>query len=416
MSDVTAQANYGLYPHQRQVANDLLRHLDPSRVSGVPIDRRRVVAHLPTGAGKTRVAAHVTSQLLNAGPLDDNGLVIWLASTAELCEQAADELAQAWSHLGRWNAPVHRFWGDSDVDLSLVSGGFLVAGLSKLWGLARRDRQQLVKLSSIAAGVVFDEAHQAVAATYEIMVGALLWDRPPLLGLTATPGRTSDPSPEDLKLSDLFAGNKVTIDPRGHANPIAFLVAGGYLASAQFHQFEFDSLTPLVEDSADGDYGRNVLDSVGSDDRRTSDVLSLVRQCLRRHRRVMVFCPSVANAEATGRALREQGANAGVITAGTAVEERSAVIKEYRTRSNEPMALLNYGVLTAGFDAPVTSCVVVARPTLSVVLYSQMVGRGLRGKLVGGNDMCEIWTVVDTNLPGFRSVADAFQNWEELWS
>ena len=129
---------------------------------------------------------------------------------------------------------MYRYWGDSDADLSAVSGGFLVAGLSKLWGLARRDRQQLVKLSSIASGVVFDEAHQAVAATYEIMVGALLWDSPPLLGLTATPGRTSDPSPEDLKLTDLFAGNKVTIDPRGHANPIAFLVSGGYLAAARF--------------------------------------------------------------------------------------------------------------------------------------------------------------------------------------
>ena len=416
MSRVTAQVHYGLYPHQRQVANELLSHLDPSRVEGVPSDGRRVVAHLPTGAGKTRVAAHVTSQLLNAGALDDNGLVIWLASTAELCEQAADELSRAWSHLGRWNAPVYRYWGDSDADLSAVSGGFLVASLSKLWGLARRDRQQLVKLSSIAAGVVFDEAHQAVAATYEIMVGALLWDSPPLLGLTATPGRTSDPSPEDLKLTDLFAGNKVTIDPRGHANPIAFLVAGGYLAAARFHQFEFDALISVVEDDADGDYGRNILDAIGSDDRRTSDVVSLVRQCLSRHRRVMVFCPSVANAEATGLALREQGVNAGVITAATAPEDRSTVIERFRTRSNEPMALLNYGVLTAGFDAPVTSCVVVARPTLSVVLYSQMVGRGLRGKRVGGNDTCDIWTVVDTKLPGFRSVADAFQNWEELWS
>ena len=80
------------------------------------------------------------------------------------------------------------------------------------------------------------------------------------------------------------------------------------------------------------------------------------------------------------------------------------------------MALLNFGVLTAGFDAPVTSCVIVARPTTSVVLYSQMVGRAMRGRRAGGNRDCEIYTVVDNNLPGFRSVADAFSNWEELWS
>ena len=80
------------------------------------------------------------------------------------------------------------------------------------------------------------------------------------------------------------------------------------------------------------------------------------------------------------------------------------------------MALFNFGVLTTGFDAPTTRGVVIARPTRSVVLYSQMVGRGLRGLRSGGNRNAWIYTVVDTSLPGFRSVADAFGNWEELWS
>ena len=79
------------------------------------------------------------------------------------------------------------------------------------------------------------------------------------------------------------------------------------------------------------------------------------------------------------------------------------------------MAVVNYGVLTAGFDAPRTSCVVIGRPTTSLVLYSQMVGRALRGPKSGGNRTCQIYTVADTSLPGFRSVATGFQNWEELW-
>ena len=80
------------------------------------------------------------------------------------------------------------------------------------------------------------------------------------------------------------------------------------------------------------------------------------------------------------------------------------------------MVMFNYGVLTAGFDAPRTRCVIIARPTTSLVLYSQMAGRAMRGPRAGGNRTAEIMTVADTYLPGFGSVTDAFTNWEDLWS
>ena len=60
---------------------------------------RRAIVHLPTGAGKTRIAAHAACHLLNEKDTD-NSLVIWLASTEELCEQAAEELSRAWTYLG----------------------------------------------------------------------------------------------------------------------------------------------------------------------------------------------------------------------------------------------------------------------------------------------------------------------------
>ena len=112
MENGVLRAAYGLYPHQRGVVNGLLDYLDASRASGLKSADRRVVAHLPTGAGKTRVASHVVCHLLNSGPRDERGLVIWLAKAAELCEQAYDELSLAWSRLGRWDAPLPRFWGE----------------------------------------------------------------------------------------------------------------------------------------------------------------------------------------------------------------------------------------------------------------------------------------------------------------
>ena len=79
------------------------------------------------------------------------------------------------------------------------------------------------------------------------------------------------------------------------------------------------------------------------------------------------------------------------------------------------MVLCNYGILTTGFDAPKTSCAVITRPTSSLVLYSQMVGRAIRGEKVGGNKEAEIVTVVDTSLPGFESLASTFFNWDDVY-
>jgi superfamily II DNA or RNA helicase len=79
------------------------------------------------------------------------------------------------------------------------------------------------------------------------------------------------------------------------------------------------------------------------------------------------------------------------------------------------MVICNYGVLTTGFDAPKTSAALIARPTRSLVLYSQMVGRAIRGERAGGNKSAEIVTVVDPELHGFGDVSAAFTNWEDVW-
>ena len=94
---------------------------------------------------------------------------------------------------------------------------------------------------------------------------------------------------------------------------------------------------------------------------------------------------------------------------------RASVISGFKQDTDHPQILCNFGVLTTGFDAPKTSAALIARPTLSLVLYSQMVGRAMRGVTAGGNRECEIVTVVDPRIPGFGSVLEAFTNWEDVW-
>ena len=104
-----------------------------------------------------------------------------------------------------------------------------------------------------------------------------------------------------------------------------------------------------------------------------------------------------------------------VVTGATPLRVRDRAIRTFISDDEAPMVLVNFGVLTTGFDAPTASAAVIARPTKSLVLYSQMVGRVIRGPKAGGTDACEIVTVVDPSLPGFGDVAAAFLNWEDVW-
>ena len=407
------QSGYGLYPYQRQVLGDILSALRPSRVGTIHEDRR-VLVHMPTGAGKTRVACHTACSLLNQ-PDAEGKLVVWLASTEELCQQASEDLARAWSYLGNREIWIHQYWGNSSPSLDRLGEGFLVAGLQKLWASGSRDPTLLLRLSHSVSGVIFDEAHQAVARTYRFVTEQLLTDNPPLVGLTATPGRSVAIGADDYELAQLFNQTRATIDPRGHGSAVVYLIRNGYLAEPEFISMEVDSNVE-VDDPPDGfDYTIDDLTTIGHDAAWTAMIVEVALAAMRRHQRVMVFCPSVQCAEECAEAVAANGFNGQAVSAGTPHERRRDVISEFRRDDDAPMAIFNFGVLTAGFDAPRTACVVVARPTTSLVLYSQMVGRALRGPLSGGNRKAQIYTVVDINLPGFGSVVDAYGHWEGLW-
>ena len=404
---ITVSPKFPLYSYQRQVLADIVRALSSPE--------RRAVAHLPTGAGKTRIAAHTACHLLNEKDTNDS-LVIWLAATEELCEQAAAQLSEAWTHLGRRDACIHRHWGNRSLDLRRLPSGFLVTGLAKLRSAAFQDNTLLAHLAHCAAAIIFDEAHQAVAKTYSFITEQLCSVRPPLLGLTATPGRSANLTEDDYRLASMFNHNKVSIDPRGHDNPVTYLIQNRYLADPRFVPVSFESDATIADPQPGMDYSTDDLDSLGRNRERTLKIAELAKAAAARHPRTIVFCPSVESALECNKLLREKGIVTNVITANTPSEDRRAIIDFFRSDSREHIALFNYGVLTAGFDAPRTRCVIIARPTTSLVLYSQMAGRAMRGPRAGGNSKAEILTVADTNLPGFGSVTDAFTNWEELWS
>ena len=399
-----------LHDYQRQVLHDLLVAVLPSRTSG---RGGRAVAHMPTGAGKTRVACHAAATILNQWPAEGK-VVVWLASSEELCEQAADSLLEAWRSIGNRNVALHRFWGSDTVSLENLAEGFLVAGLSKLWAATSRQQGLLAPLSPNIAGVFFDEAHQAIAPTYSFVTEQLVAHKPPLIGLTATPGRTYAVGDQDERLVAMFE-QKIAVDPRGHENALVYLIRNQYLAEPNFHTVIVNSHADLSEPSDTSEYRPSDLRALGRDDVWRDAVVEVASDAMRRHQRVIVFCPSVPCAISAAENLMSDSLHAEVIVADTPREDRADIIERFRSDSPKPMVLFNFGVLTAGFDAPKTSCVIVARPTNSLVLYSQMVGRAMRGPRSGGNRESAIYSLIDPTQRAFTSVINEFEHWEELW-
>ncbi|MGW5610147.1 DEAD/DEAH box helicase [Streptomyces sp. NPDC003753] len=401
---------YGMFPHQRLAAARVRQLI----YSG----ERRAVLHLPTGVGKTRTGMNLICDHLRQ---HEPAVVVWLARGRELLEQAAGEFEKAWASLGNREVHVVRMWGDAPAELERVTDGIVVLGLDKATAASKADPSFLDRLAIHTTLTVFDEAHQAVAPTYRRVVDALtLRSDSSLLGLTATPGRTWADICEDEKLSDFFARRKVMLELAGYDNPVTALIDQGYLARPTFRTVAADSGVTLSSRdkqalAASFDIPDHLLARFGDNVQWNLQVVRTVLELSEQHPRILLFAGSVAHSRLLTAILAAFGLDADQVTADSSTRQRDRAIARFKSTSSRPMVLSNYGVLTTGFDAPAASAAVIARPTRSLVLYSQMVGRVIRGPKAGGTSTCDIVTVTDPKLPGFGDVAEAFTNWEDVW-
>lgn len=403
--------HYSLFAHQRLASRRAQTLLDSAP--------NRVLLHMPTGSGKTRTAMHLVARELRR---HEPCLVVWLAYSEELCEQAASEFETAWRHLGDRPLSVYRFWRSRALEIDQVRDGFMVAGLAKTYQRAQRDMDFLMRLSDRSSLVVIDEAHQAIAESYrfvlDVLVGRIEGSR--LLGLSATPGRTWNEPDKDRELAVYFGKRKVTLDVEGYANPVDYLIDEGYLARPTFESLPYVSGRELSAGTLASlanalDIPESVLAELAVDEQRNLLILNRTESLARKHDRILLFAATVGHARLLATVLRARGVEAYSVTANTPSGERARIIARYKSLRPGPIVLCNYGVLTTGFDAPRTSAAVIARPTTSLILYSQMVGRAMRGPRAGGHKEAQIVTVVDTSLPGFGEMSDAFRNWEDVW-
>jgi superfamily II DNA or RNA helicase len=292
----------------------------------------------------------------------------------------------------------------------------IVASIQKLTALCRGNSEELTELFETVCVVVVDEAHHAIARSYTGVFRSLGLSseregcQRPMMGLTATPYRGNQE--ETDRLIKRFYGCLIKPDLDDPINRLRDL---GVLARMQTRDISTGCQYSLnVRDrehlATFHDLPQSTLGRIGSDEKRNARILDELLD-LPEDWPVLFFGCSVDHARAMALLLRRAGRLAAAITDETPRSLRRNWIDDFR--AGRLQFLCNFGVLTTGFDAPGIRVVVVARPTASVLLYEQMIGRGMRGPINGGKPECLVVDVVDV-IPQFGEQL-SYQRYAELW-
>ena len=214
--------------------------------------------------------------------------------------------------------------------------------------------------------IVIDEAHHALAKTYKEM-----WERFPnakFLGLTATPCRLNGKG-----FTDLF-------DVLVQAWGIPEFICKGRLATYDFVSIKSDGVTQWLIDSlqkrgADGDYQNKEMDML-LNKKPSIERLYQSFEEYGKNRKGIVYAINISHAKRIMELYQEHGIKVVAIDSKTPALERQADIEAFR--KGDIQVLVNVDIFSEGFDCPDVEFVQLARPTLSLAKYLQMVGRGLR--------------------------------------
>lgn len=313
---------------------------------------RSVMAQMPTGTGKTYLLTAVIDSFVSNNPKEK----VWIVAHRRELVSQIDETVRKFHSYSASNTS------------SLLSS---VKAMSIQWLMRHYD-----EIEEEPGMIVIDEAHHALAKTYKEM-----WERFPkakFLGLTATPCRLNGKG-----FTDLF---DVLVQSWG----VPEFISKGRLATYDFVSIKSDGVTQRLIDSlqkrgADGDYQNKEMDMLLN----KKPSIERLYQSLEEYgkdRKGIVYAINISHAQKITKLYQEHGVKAIAIDSKTPAVERQQDIEAFK--KGDIQVLVNVDIFSEGFDCPDVEFVQLARPTLSLAKYLQMVGRGLR--VANGKKNCVI--------------------------
>lgn len=303
---------------------------------------RSVMAQMPTGTGKTYLLTAVINSFVSNNPMEK----VWIVAHRRELVSQIDETVRKF----------HSYYASNTS--SLLSS---VKAMSIQWLMRHYD-----EIEEEPGMIVIDEAHHALAKTYKEM-----WERFPnakFLGLTATPCRLNGKG-----FTDLF-------DVLVQSWSVPEFISKGRLATYDFVSIKSDGVTQRLIDSlqkrgADGDYQNKEMDML-LNKKPTIERLYQSLEEFGKDRKGIVYAINISHAQKITKLYQEHGVKAIAIDSKTPATERQQDIEAFK--KGDIQVLVNVDIFSEGFDCPDVEFVQLARPTLSLAKYLQMVGRGLR--------------------------------------
>lgn len=306
--------------------------------------RKRIILCSVTGSGKTVLAAAI----IHSARRNFDAKILFIAHRMELIDQAVEQLAK---------------WGVTEVGVIRAddkrSAPLMPVQVASIQTLARRE------LWFVPNIIFVDECHHAAADSYMKAIFDAFPDSV-ILGLSATPARA-----DGKALGRVVGGPFDAIEV---ASTYTDCIADGFIAEPQCFS------TPAPPDLSHvhtiaGDYNLEELEEVMLGDTLVGGIVERWKE-LHDGRRTIVFATGVQHSQAIVAQFHAAGIRAAHLDGTTPLDLRRSILAHLE--SGELEVVSNCQVLTEGVDLPAAKCIVLARPTKSLVLYLQTVGRALR--------------------------------------
>lgn len=300
---------------------------------------------LPTGAGKSVVIANILAPL--------EGKTIILQPSKEILEQNFAKYISSGYRASIYSASA----GQKKVDtITFCTIGSIINKKHLFYGLEH---------------IIIDECHlvNAKGGMYEEFISA--FPKAKVLGLTATPYRLHN-SMEGAQLKFLTRTRPKIFDEVLYYVQNSELFDNGYLSKLEYFAFNVVDRSMLQMNSSGTDFTEQSLRRYYKVIDMPSKIVEYSIRLLAKRKNLLIFCSLIEEAETVSKRIP----GSVVLTGSTRKEDREKILTQFK--SGKIRCVVNVGVLTTGFDYPELECVLIARSTMSLALYYQIVGRAMR--------------------------------------